>query len=277
MGNRYRYFLSDIASHGYLVIAIGDIGPASVESAKVWPKEPVLPPTPPDIHAAAPSYPEDMTRAIDWAIERNATAGNPLSGRVDTTKIAISGLSCGGLQALTLASTESRITTTLMMDSGVWGMGPGGLPGAPNVTKNSLKDVHGSIAYINGELDVALPNAKDDFERLEGKTAILAVRKSVAHSGTFWLANGGAWGRVATAWLDWQLKGDARAARWFIGQDCRLCNDPNCDLICTSKHMLICDQEMSWAIGRRINSIDESGTHPFAERRLRSDMASGEE
>ena len=227
VGNRYRYFLSNIASHGYLVIAIGDIGRASVESGKIWPKEPVLPPTPPDIHAAAPSYPGDMTRAIDWAIERNNTAGNPLSGRLDTSKIAVSGHSCGGLQALTLASTDARITTTLMMDSGVWGMGPGGLPGAPDVTKNTLRNIHGSIAYINGEFDVALPNAKDDFGRLQGTPVILAIRKSVAHSGTFWLTNGGAWGTVATAWLDWQLKGDTRAAHWFVGKDCRLCTNAN--------------------------------------------------
>jgi hypothetical protein len=28
-GNRYRYFLSHIAAHGYLVVALGKIGPAS--------------------------------------------------------------------------------------------------------------------------------------------------------------------------------------------------------------------------------------------------------
>lgn len=29
--------------------------------------------------------------------------------------------------------------------------------------------------------------------------------------------------RVATAWLDWQLKGNADAARWFAAPHCRLC------------------------------------------------------
>jgi hypothetical protein len=27
------------------------------------------------------------------------------------------------------------------------------------------------------------------------------------------------------AWLDWQLRGDARAARTFTGRDCGLCRD----------------------------------------------------
>jgi hypothetical protein len=29
------------------------------------------------------------------------------------------------------------------------------------------------------------------------------------------------------AWLDYQLKGDADAAKWFVGPDCRLCQEPD--------------------------------------------------
>ncbi len=225
-GNRYRYFLSNIASHGYLVLALGKIGPASRESAASgWPSEPVLPPAAPDVKAPAASYPEEMTQAIDWAVAQNSAAGNPLRGRIETTKIGVSGHSCGGLQALTIAATDPRITTTLMLGSGVWSLGSGGLPGAPDVTKQSLKSVNGTIAYINGELDIALPNAKQDFALLSHVPAMLAQRQDVAHSGTFWLPNGGAFATVSVAWLDWQLKGDERASRWFVGEDCRLCTD----------------------------------------------------
>ncbi len=226
VGNRYRYFLSDIASRGYLVIALGGIGPASAESvASGWPKEPVLPTSPIDVHAAAPSYAKEMTEAIDWAIAQDKAPGSALEGHVDSSKIAVSGHSCGGLQALTIATTDPRITTTVMLNSGVWDLGPGGLPGAPDVTKDSLKSVHGSIAYINGEFDVALPNGRDDFSRLGKTPAIFAFRKGVAHSGTYWLPNGGAFATVTAAWLDWQLKGDQRASHWFVGDDCRLCTD----------------------------------------------------
>jgi len=30
---------------------------------------------------------------------------------------------------------------------------------------------------------------------------------------------------VAVSWLDWQLRGDAQAARRFVGDDCGLCRD----------------------------------------------------
>jgi dienelactone hydrolase len=225
-GNRYRYFLSHIAAHGYLVVALGKIGPASRESAASgWPSDPVLPPTPPDVNAPAASYPAEMTQAIDWALAQNAEEGSPLQGRIETTKIGVSGHSCGGLQALTIATTDPRVTTTLMLGTGVWSLGPGGLPGAPDVTKQSLKSVNGTIAYINGALDIALPNAKEDFALLSHVPAMLAQRKDVAHSGTYWLPNGGAFGTVSLAWLDWQLKDDARAGGWFVGEDCRLCTD----------------------------------------------------
>ena len=32
--------------------------------------------------------------------------------------------------------------------------------------------------------------------------------------------------QVAAHWLDWQLKGSADGARWFVGSDCRLCTEP---------------------------------------------------
>ena len=32
-------------------------------------------------------------------------------------------------------------------------------------------------------------------------------------------------GEAAIAWLDWRLKGDAKAAKWFAGKDCGLCRD----------------------------------------------------
>jgi len=47
----------------------------------------------------------------------------------------------------------------------------------------------------------------------------------VGHGGTFQEPNGGAAASVAVSWLDWQLRGDASAARRFVGDDCGLCRD----------------------------------------------------
>lgn len=222
-GNRYSHLLSRIAAHGYLVIALGNIADRSVESA--WPSgEPVLPAAPPDANAPADTHATEMTEAIDWAMARNADESSALHDRIDTGKVAVGGHSCGGLQALAISSTDPRITTTLMLGTGVWSTGTGGLPGAP-VTKDSLRTVHGSIIYINGDGDIALANAKDDFARLGALTAVRAQREGVLHSGTYWLPGGGAFGTVSLAWLDWQLKGDEQARHWFVGADCCLCVD----------------------------------------------------
>ena len=47
----------------------------------------------------------------------------------------------------------------------------------------------------------------------------------VGHGGTYAQPNGGEFGKVAVAWLQWQLKGDKTAAKMFSGPDCGLCKD----------------------------------------------------
>jgi hypothetical protein len=50
--------------------------------------------------------------------------------------------------------------------------------------------------------------------------------KAAGHGGTYWEPNGGRAAAIVVAWLDWQLRGDARAARMFRGRNCTLCDDP---------------------------------------------------
>jgi hypothetical protein len=64
----------------------------------------------------------------------------------------------------------------------------------------------------------------DDFERIAHVPAAVA-NLSVGHGGTFRQPNGGPAASVAVSWLDWQLRGDAEAARRFVGDDCGLCRD----------------------------------------------------
>jgi hypothetical protein len=47
----------------------------------------------------------------------------------------------------------------------------------------------------------------------------------VGHSGAY-AEPDPTWARATLAWLDWQLKGDAKAKAWFVGKRCRLCVDP---------------------------------------------------
>src|SRR5690606_1171334 len=46
------------------------------------------------------------------------------------------------------------------------------------------------------------------------------------HGGTYAEPNGGAAAAVVVKWLEWQLRGNAEAARTFLGDDCGLCVDP---------------------------------------------------
>jgi hypothetical protein len=65
-----------------------------------------------------------------------------------------------------------------------------------------------------GPSDVAYPNALDDVSRI-GHVPVYLASRDVGHGGTYREANGGAYGRLASAWLRWRLKGDRAAAAAF--------------------------------------------------------------
>ena len=77
-----------------------------------------------------------MLDAINWAIAQNGDGA--YKGKLDVSKVAVFGHSCGGLQALEV-SGDRRISTTIVVDSGILNAGaapggrgnPGGAPGAP--------------------------------------------------------------------------------------------------------------------------------------------------
>jgi hypothetical protein len=221
-GTSASHFLREIASHGYVVVANGRARTEQPAQQAL-----TLPPPPPP--GAVPPPPRQtpdetsvsgMLSAIDWAVRANAGEG-PLAGKVDTARIAVMGHSCGGLQALA-AGADPRVTTVVAFASGVYNRPGSGLSGV-RVGKDDLAKLHTPVAYVIGGLeDIAYPNAVDDFERIEHVPVMLA-NLPVGHGGTFRLINGGDWARVGTAWLDWQLKGDPQAARWFVGPGCRLC------------------------------------------------------
>lgn len=214
------HFLREIASHGYVVIANGS---AREES-------PVLDQLPaadaPPLGSPPRATPDETTvaqylAAIDWVQTARKGARSRWAGRIDLTRIAAMGHSCGGLQALA-AGADPRIATVVAFNSGVYNRMGTGLSGV-RITKDDLKKLHTPVAYfIGGPADIAFANAADDVARLS-HVPVLGANLPVGHGGTFRLAGGGDWGRAATAWLDWQLKGDAAAAKWFVGRDCRLC------------------------------------------------------
>jgi len=53
-----------------------------------------------------------------------------------------------------------------------------------------------------------------------------AYNDSVGYGGTYNQPNGGEFGKVAVAVLQWQLKGDWEAGKMFPGANSGLCRDP---------------------------------------------------
>jgi dienelactone hydrolase len=225
-GNIFRQHLSEVASHGFLAIAIGPIGTPADEADPAAPRPGATPPPPRDRNNLPPpaSHSSQLVDAIDWAIAENGRQGSKLYGRLDTTRIAVMGQSCGGVQAIE-ASADPRVTTTVVWNSGLFPE-PTTMGGGKALSKADLAAYHGPVAYISGDQsDQAFVNAEDDFDRIAQVPVFRAWEKGVGHSGTHRQPNGGDFGKVSVAWLSWQLKGDQAAARMFTGADCGLCGD----------------------------------------------------
>jgi dienelactone hydrolase len=225
-GASSRLHLLEIASHGYLAIAPGRIrnGPGAIPPST----DPAPSRAPQGDSRKLPKPPTtaaDLLSALDWAIAENGRPGSPYFGKIDTAAIAISGFSCGGLQALQIAS-DPRVKTVIVMNSGIFNDDTQGISGI-DVSKSLLDKLHTPTFYIlGGETDIAYTNGMDDFRRIKQVPAYLGNLVGVGHGGTYWEPNGGKAAAAVVAWLEWQLRGDAKAKQMFVGKDCGLCKDP---------------------------------------------------
>src|SRR5690606_26196922 len=114
-------FLSEVASHGFIVIAIG---PMPQEGERTRDR----------------STSSQLIDAVDWAIAQNNDKSSLYSGKLDIKKIAVAGMSCGGLQALEVAP-DPRVTTTVICNSGILPTPGSGMPGMPALTKDQLSKI----------------------------------------------------------------------------------------------------------------------------------------
>jgi len=232
-GASARLHLLEIASHGYLAIAPGRIrngpGTQAPPDAPAAPAPPPPPGSPPRL-PKPPTSAADLTAALDWALAQNTDAKSPYFGKIDPAAVAISGFSCGGLQALQIAA-DPRVKSLIVMNSGIFNDNTQGISGI-EVSKSLLDEIHTPTLYIlGGETDIAYQNGMDDFSRIKHVPAYLGNLVGVGHGGTYWEPNGGKAAAAVVAWLEWQLRGDKQAAKMFTGKDCGLCRDPAWQLI----------------------------------------------
>jgi dienelactone hydrolase len=201
-------FLSEVASHGFLVIAIG---PMPAEGQRGG--------------AGGPTRATMLTDAINWALAQNTNPASQYFRKLNPTKIAVSGMSCGGLQALE-AAPDPRVTTALICNSGILGQRGSGMGGMPRLGKEHLANLRTPVIYIlGGERDIAYENGMDDYRRIN-HVPVFAANLNVGHGGTYSRPHGGDFAKVATAWLQWQLRGDRRAAAMFEGESCGVARMP---------------------------------------------------
>lgn len=230
-GDRFRWFLSDIASYGYLVIAVGPI-----TNKAAWPPQvmislppgatPVIPKGKSPQVDAPQTHTAQLLDALRWAVAENERQGSRFYHRLNTKAVAAMGQSCGGAQALE-ASADPAIRTTVLWNSGLF-PGVTTMAGGAPLTKANLKNLHGPIAYISGDdEDLAYPNANDDFQQINHVPVFRAYSHGVVHEGTYSERNGGEFAGIAVGWLNWQLKGDLQAAHLFVGPTCGLCVNPH--------------------------------------------------
>ena len=194
-------FLSEIASHGFIVVATGYI-PLNGER-----------------YRGPQSTSEQQIEGIDWVFKANQDPSSPYYHKLDTGNIALAGMSCGGLQTLDNCQ-DPRLKTIMICNSGLFSDPSTAVPGMPMPAKEKLLQIHTPVMYLlGGPEDIAYANGMDDFNRINHVPAF-AANFPVGHGGTYSQYHGGEFSVVATAWLQWQLKGDPEAAKMFKGNPC---------------------------------------------------------
>ncbi len=241
-GNRSRGFLTEIASHGVLVVSAGRMGHIALEvgaQENPFVSRPGGPPAPPPAPPVEndPTEPlrstrstvEHMRQAVDWAIAQNSRQGSPFFNRLDVAQIGAGGQSCGGGLTTTFAA-DPRLKTIGIFHSGTRlesSQGRAVTAEQAAASRTRLDAIHTPTIIITGDefLDTAYQGGKDTFNYLSKVPAFHAWQDGLGHVGTYGLPNGGSLGRIAAAWYSWQLRGDREAGRMFSGPNCTLCRE----------------------------------------------------
>ena len=191
----YENMLTDVASYGYMVVAVGEMQMfAQHENDR---------PTPSSV----------VQKALDWVSKQASDPASPYYDKIDAANIAAAGHSCGGAQVLANCG-DPRLKTYIILNAGM------GKMTMADASAKSLRNLHGPILYlVGGQTDVAWKNAQMDYKAIKKVPVVLADNVNSGHGGTYEQPNGGANSRMVRAWLDWQLKGRDDNEKLFIEGD----------------------------------------------------------
>lgn len=197
-------FLSRIAAAGFVVLADGPPEGAGQEGKL-------------DHELAI----EKMQAALEWALAENQRPGSKYFHRLDPTKIAPMGYSCGGITAFQVAARDPRIKSMLGFNADLeskFGDTP---------YRQALNDLHIPLAWINGgPTDPVWPYAEEDWSKVLPTTPAYMANHSFAGHVGFWetpvlqdqLA------MIAINWLDYTLvSGNSIAGGYLLDNPCGFC------------------------------------------------------
>lgn len=87
-------------------------------------------------------------------------------------------------------------------------------------TKDNLKNLHQPMFYmIGGPGDIAFGNAQKDYERIADNIPVVMLNSKDGHSGTYYEKHGGNYAKAVVKWLDWQLKGQVGQSALFLDDE----------------------------------------------------------
>ena len=225
----FQIHLTEIASHGYFVVAMGSWD--RLEDPDYFTKG--------DVEGDS----KMLVKSLDILAKEAASPKSEYYQLVDPTNAAVSGQSCGGLQALYIAAMgDKRIKTAVPINSGLFNEAGGGHSSA--MGKEDLKKIQVPLLYlIGGPADIAYENGMDDFNRID-HLPIVVGNLNVGHGGTLGDPNGGRFAQATADWLDMILRGKSEKKAFFD----RNGTDPVLGWEFLSKHMdlLEIENESRW-------------------------------
>ena len=87
-------------------------------------------------------------------------------------------------------------------------------------TKDNLKNLHQPMFYmIGGPGDIAYGNAQKDYERIADNIPVVMLNSKDGHSGTYYEKHGGNYAKAVVKWFDWQLKGQVGQSALFLDDE----------------------------------------------------------
>ncbi len=189
--------MAEIASWGYFIVADGTPGSTNA--------------------CAGGQDGKAFLDYITWAIAENGKSCSAYYQRLETTKIAADGFSCGGLMAENV-SGDPRFSAIGITSSGLM---------SANTTLYAK--IHTPFKIMNGgSSDIAYENGLRDYDQISSRSIPIVYfsKTSAGHGGDLGQARGD-FNRVNLAWLNWQLKGDTGATGkgYLYGSTCSICTN----------------------------------------------------